>query len=186
MSYKAREMVWRRGKRPVYVRTVFGSERFDPDVPVLVAPRLQQDALARGIEYVDEAEIDQPRTPEPDPVDPYERGELIEEAIRILIAEGNEGENRDKFSANGLPKMRAIAKQAGLEKIGENEIRPVFEKIARERQDEKLEQDRIKAKKREETTRKIKEGDTGAAPKKKVAAKKTKVKKANEPDVEDC
>ncbi len=125
---KARLMV-SRSKRVIFVRTLYGSEKFIPDEPVLIAPRLQRHCLRAGIDFVDDEDADRPdildeeKERKEDPIDPDTREELIRAAITKIRDRGN----REDFTTAGNPKMLVIAREAGLKKVGRQEIEPIYE-----------------------------------------------------------
>ncbi len=125
---KARLMV-SRSKRVVFVRTLYGSEKFVPDQPVLVAPRLQKQCLRTGIDFVDDEDADrsdilnEEEERKEDPIDPETREELIRAAITKIRDRGT----RSDFTTAGNPKMVCIAREAGLKKVGRQEIEPIYE-----------------------------------------------------------
>ena len=113
---KARKMIFRRGKSPLYVRTTFGSLRFDPDEPRLVAPNMINECLARGVEMADDAPppVEEEHTPEPEPQEQIARADAISKAVEAIYARNNP----DEFTATGTPKIIAVQRETGAIAIG--------------------------------------------------------------------
>jgi hypothetical protein len=147
MNYVARKMIWKRGEVSVFVRTTFGSQEFPPDKEVLVPPRLIQPALAIGIEFCDDQPIPAEPVKDAEPLDPGSRLPVITEAINLILARAakDPAKYREDFTAGNLPKLSAIAKEAGLKKVGSHEVRPIFEAMAEKKEAARAAQEKKKA-----------------------------------------
>jgi hypothetical protein len=152
MINQAKQMIWRRGQHTVFVRNTFGSQGFPPDTPVLVPPRLIQDAQAIGVEFCNEedAQVSSLPTKDAEPVDPGSRSVLIKEAILVILAraEKDPAKYREQFTAGNKPKIAVIAKEAGLKKVGSNEIKAVYLEMATVKEAAYVEQQLEKAAKK--------------------------------------
>jgi hypothetical protein len=119
---KAVEMICNRN---CYLRTTFGSLEFEKDVSRLVAPQMVEAALAIGILPVDQEQVLFEEDPDdPEPLDPGSRNAAITRAINTII----ERNDPDDFTTGDAPKTKAVAKEAGLAKVGAHEIKTVLAK----------------------------------------------------------
>lgn len=107
------------------LRTTYGSVQFEKDVERLVAPQMVEAALAIGVIAVDPNEPSFKKEAEdPEPMDPGSRNAAITRAIEVIF----ERNDPDDFTTGASPKTTAVAKQAGIKKVGAHEIKAVLTK----------------------------------------------------------
>lgn len=89
--------------------------RFDAHKPTFVPKSMHHEVLAIGAVAADLDAVefdDQQKGAEViSPADPAERAELI----RMMLADIQGRDNRDEFTANGVPKMKAVVTALGFE-----------------------------------------------------------------------
>jgi len=129
--------------RDVTLRTIYGSVAFQKDKPRLVPPSLVAEALHIGVLPVDQDKpLFKEKAKEDEPVDPGTRAVRIGEAIEALYAKNNP----DDFTAGASPKLVAVAREAGLPKVGSAEVKTYLEKRNKAAFDKAMEQKKAKKK----------------------------------------
>jgi hypothetical protein len=107
------------------LRTTYGSVEFEKDVERLVAPQMVPAALAIGVIAVDSNEpVFAKEADDPEPLDPGSRMEAITFAIEDIFKRNDP----DDFTTGSSPKTIAVAKLAGIGKVGAHEIKQVLTK----------------------------------------------------------
>ena len=109
--------------RDVTLRTLFGSKTFKKDEPALVAPQLVKDALAIGILPVDgKSPIKEEPESEKEPIDQASRTERVRQAIEAIY----DANDPDEFTTGATPKLKSVAKRAGLKKVSIKEVKDIL------------------------------------------------------------
>ena len=107
------------------LRTTYGSLAFEKDVERLVAPQMVPAALAIGVIAVDSNEpVFAKEAKDPEPLDPGSRTEAITLAIEDIFKRNDP----DDFTTGAAPKTTAVAKLAGIGKVGAHEIKTILAK----------------------------------------------------------
>jgi hypothetical protein len=110
--------------RTFALRTIFGSLAFTKDEPRLVAPQMIPEALQRGVLAVDPDEpLFEKDSKDEEPTDPGSRNAAITRAVENIYARNDP----DEFTAGRAPKTIAVAKEAGLAKVGAHEIKAILD-----------------------------------------------------------
>ena len=111
--------------RNCFLRTTYGSLQFEKDVERLVAPQMVPAALAIGVIAVDSNEpVFAKEAKDPEPLDPGSRIEAITLAVENIF----ERNDPDDFTTGAAPKTVAVAKLAGIGKVGAHEVKAVLTK----------------------------------------------------------
>lgn len=106
------------------LRSIFGSQTFEKDVPTLVAPQLIKFALEKGVLPADgEKLVNEKVETEQEPIDGASRGERIADAIELIYKRNN----ADDFTTGATPKLKAVAKYAGLKKVSSKEVKDILD-----------------------------------------------------------
>lgn len=105
------------------------SIRFEKEVPVFVPNEVVAEAVAIGAVAVDGAEIDvtpkEPPKPNAGPAEAQERENQILDAINQIVVKND----REDFTAGGIPKDKAISALVGY-RVAKSEVATVWLKRA--------------------------------------------------------